>query len=297
MPSSDTNADADTGRRRVLAAAGGLLTLLAGCTGGPAGGRSTATPSATPTRTPTPTVTATGTYGDLPDGPRAYPDRPADLTTETVREYVHDVEHARTHNVLYEPDMADSSVQCQTVYDAAAHGGHYALATCTGYANYPEAHADWGQTPALYFVAPDLTVRVADYDDRYFHCTDVFAAEDPSENFAAVCEGGDAAYRVYNMHTEPHDVSVTVEFRGEDADETVLEREHALAPTAGVEQGSVTYRRGVYLVTATLDTGVEATYRWDLQSPSLTETPHVTVLVTPAGGLDVRRVPYRTVRS
>lgn len=306
MPSTDR-------RRFVQTAGGSLLAFLAGCTSAAPGGQSaTETPTQTPTRTPT----ATGTYGDLPTGPESYPDRPTDFTPETVRAYVHDVEHARTHNTLYEPDMTDISLQCQTASDRAAHGGYYAFASCSGYANYPEAHADWGQAPAWYFVSPELTVRVSDYDSQYFHCTDVFASEDPGENFAEVCEGGDAAYRVYNMHTESHTVSVTVEFLGADganetketkettevketneaneAGRTVLEREYTLAPTAGVEQGSVTYRSGTYRLTASLDE-LEATYWWELQSEPTYEDPPLVVLVTPAGGLTIRRVPFQRV--
>lgn len=266
--------------------------MLAGCAGGSLTSRS-ATPTATrvPTSTPIPTPTATGTHGDLPAGPRSYPDRPADLSPETVREYVHDVEHARTYNVLYEPDMTDSSLDCRTVYERESDGGHYALASCTGYANYPNVHADWGQTPALYFVSDDLTVRVGDYDSQHFHCTDVFASEDPSENFAEVCGGGDAAYRVYNVHPEPHTVRVRVEFLASDA-ETVLERQYTLAPATGVEQGSVTYRKGVYRVTASLDDGPEATYRWELETAQTREDSPVTVLVTPAAELTIRRVPF-----
>lgn len=287
MPSID--------RRRFVSSVGGLVCLLAGCTSAPPG------ESSTPTRTPTPipTPTHTGTYGDFVEGPTSYPDRPSDLSESTARSYVHDAEHARTHNRLYEPDASEISVDCKTKYDTEAHGGHYVLASCSGYANYPEAHADWGQVPALYFVSSDLTVRAGDYDSQHFHCTDVFASSDPDENFAEVCEGGDAAYRAYNLHPEPHTVSVTVEFSGgggaAETNETVLEREYTLAPAAGVEQGSVTYREGIYLLRVTLDTGAEAMFHWDLRGESPADGPPVTVLVTPAGGLDIRTVPFHEV--
>ncbi|WP_136591731.1 hypothetical protein [Salinigranum halophilum] len=294
MPSFD--------RRRYLHTAGaGLLWLVAGCTGGSPTG-SSSPPTRTPTRTSVPTTTVAGTYGDFVDGPRSYPDRPADPSREAVREYVRDAERARTYNALFEPDMTDSSVQCRTTDDRAAQGGHYVLASCSGYANYPEAHADWGQTSALYFVTADLTIRVADYDSRHIHCTEVFASSDPGENFAAVCEGGDASYRVYNVHPESHTVAVTVEFLGENgadetstASQTVLERDYTLAPTAGVKEESVTYRKGVYRVRATLDGETKATYRWDLQFAPTAEDPPLVVLVTPAGGLTIRWVPLQTV--
>lgn len=292
-------------RRRFLATAGiALGSSLVGCLSG-SPNASPSTSSSTPSSTPTPVSTtmttpqATGTHADTPDGPEAYPDRPEALTRASVRQYVEDFEYARTVNVLHAPDVEEISVESRSVYDTAGQGGHYALAACRGYANYADnSHADWGQLPALYFVGPELTVRVERLDDRYFHCTEVFAADDPEENFAEVCEGGDATYRVYNLHPKSHTVSVTVEFL-EDADgtggstsTTVLERTYGMGPATGVEQESVTYRRGTYRLTAGLEDGPETTYRWDLQSAPTYEDPPVSVIVTPVGGIAVRRPPF-----
>lgn len=302
----------DRTRRSALRSSGlVLLGILAGCVTGDTGtGRQPSPTSSTApetsrqqsTHTTGPTLRTTGTYADTADGPNPYPDRPDTLDPETVREYVADFELARTKNVLHQPDLEELSVDSQALYDRPGQGGHYAIAACRGYANYADgAHADWGQLPALYFVAPRLTVRVEQLADRYFHCTDTFAADDPEENFAEVCEGGDATYRVYNLDPESHTVSVTVEFLGRVDSTTVsdsetqvaLDRTYSMGPATGLQQESVTYRRGTYRLTAGLEGGPETTYRWDLRSKPTYEDPPVTVVVTPVGGITVRRPPFR----
>lgn len=235
----------------------------------------------------------TGTYASQPSGPEPYPDRPGEMTRDAAIAYVAEFERVRTYNALHEADVEELSVDSRTAYDTAAHGGHHVLAAGSGYANYADgAHADWGQVPALYFVGPDLTVRVADYEDRYFHCSEVFAADDPAENFADECEGTHAEYRAYNLHAEPHDLSVTVSLVDDEQTQQVLEREYELGTTEGVQQGSVTRRRGTYRLTASLESGPTTTFRWELSSAPTYRDPPVTVLVTPAGGVTVRRPPF-----
>lgn len=283
--------------RRQLLRSGGLCLAgpFAGCLGDDAAYPPTGTAdttTASPTESLPDAPKFTGTYADDPTGPAAYPDSPADLTRETVTEYVQAFERARTENALHASDVTDLSASARTHYDTAAHGGHYVLAMGSGYANYEDGtHADWGQLPALYFVAPDLTVRIEDRADHYFDCEEVYAADDPAENFAQGCEGTSAEYQLYNFRPEERRVTVTVEYLGGDETETALERTRTVAGTTALRQGSVTYRRGTYRVTATLDDGREATHEWDL-SLAPDGSPTVTVLVTPVGGITVRTVPF-----
>lgn len=287
-------------RRRILQSVG-LLAAGAGCTGRnrtESGTSEEPTATTEPTAAATPTPLPTGTFASMPDGPTDYPDRPDELTRETVTAYAREFEYVRTENALYEPNIEEHNVESQAIYDTASVGGHYAIATASGYANYSDGvHADWGQRPAFYFLAPGLTVRIEDLADQYGHCTDVFAAEDPEKNFAKVCEGGDAAYRVYNFRPDVRDLTVTVEFLGADGKQTanptpVLEREYGLRGTFGLKQGSVTYRRGVYRLTATLGDGTETTYRWELFSEPTYEDPPVSVIIDARSGLQVRRPPF-----
>lgn len=289
-------------RRRVLRSVGaGLLTGVAGCTTRSAdesGSSPEPTPTTEPTATATPVSPPTGTYASMPGGPADYPERPDELTPETVTEYARQFEHARTENSLHEPNIEEHNVESRAIYDTSSAGGHYAIATANGYANYSDGvHADWGQRPGFYFLTPELTVRIEDLADQYFHCTEVFAAEDPAENFAEVCEGGDASYRVYNFRPESRDLTVTVEFLGPDGKQTtnptpILEREYGLRGAFGLTQGSVTYRRGVYRLTATLGDGTETTYRWELFAEPTYEDPPVSMIIDARGGLQVRRPPF-----
>ena len=288
-------------RRRLLQSVGaGLLAAVAGCTSRPAGDESSAEPTVTTTSTatPTPVPLPTGTYASKPDGPSDYPDRPDELTRETVVEYAKAFEYARAKNSLHEPNIEESNVESDAVYDTASGGGHYVIAAADGYANYSDGvHADLGRSPTFYFLAPGLTVRIGDGASQYFDCTDVFAAEDPEKNFAEVCEGGDAAYRVYNFCPETRDLTVTVEFLGEDGEQTanptpVLEREYGLRGAFALQQGSVTYRRGVYRLTARLGNGTETASRWELFSEPTYEDPPVSVIIDTRGDLQVRRPPF-----
>lgn len=276
-------------RRSYLATAGSVV--LAGCLSdvrAPGTRPKTGTDARTPDQT--------GTYASQPAGPERYPDRPGELTRDAAVAYVEEFERVRTYNALHEADVEEIHADSRTVYDTAAHGGHHVLASGSGYANYADGvHADWGQSPALYFVGPSLTVRAADYDDHYFHCSEVFAADDPAENFADACEGDDATYRAYNLHPTPHSLSVTVSLLGDGSPTTVLERRYDLGTTDGLKQGSVTRRRGTYRLTASLDSGPATSYRWTIRSAPTYEDPPVTVLVTPAGAVTVRRPPFPEV--
>lgn len=82
-------------RRRFLVACTGTAgALFAGCISGTRGGTGTDTPSPTATCSakdpPAPTDAATS--------PQSYPDRPSELTTETVRQFLREYESAYQYN-------------------------------------------------------------------------------------------------------------------------------------------------------------------------------------------------------
>jgi hypothetical protein len=283
-----------TRRRLLRAGAVGTALSLAGCRLVTDGGTSRSTTDRSPT--PGPTPDGTGTYASTPAGPKSYPDRPAEATSEAAVEFARTFERTRAYNQLHAEDTEDISTRGAARHDRPAHGGHYVLAASTGYANYTDdIHADWGQLPVLYFVSPGLVVRAGDYRDRYVDCSEVFASEDSAKNFATPCDGQWASYRVHNLHTEAHEISVTVAYgTGEDST-PVLDREYAVEPTGGVQQESVTYRRGTYRVRAETGGEVTASAEWRLTGPADQDRP-LTVLVTPVGDLRIRRVPFGSVR-
>lgn len=164
--------------RRELLTAGAVL--LGGCTGGVGSGSGTEpTPSgsATPTSTDTPTSTGTPPATeptpageiDFPDGPKSPPERPDELTRETVREYVLMYERRYAYNALYENEYTEVSLTCEVLSVDAADPGYRAVVRCSGYSNTggpdegtataTEVHADWGSRRFVYRVTAASTTR------------------------------------------------------------------------------------------------------------------------------------------
>ncbi|MDQ2074733.1 hypothetical protein RBH20_19585 [Haloarcula sp. H-GB4] len=238
-----------------------------------------------------------GTFGETPDGPKSYPDRPDSLSPETISSYVREFEYARVYNSLHESDAETVSVDCTGVYDTGARGGHYALAACTGYANYADGgHADHGQGPAVYFVGDRLTVRIEDLDSRHRDYKDVFSAEEPGENVEQPGEGSSTGYRVYNLDTNAHELSVIVDFLGAFTPAEAFSTEYTLGPTSGILQDSVTYRRGEYRITAELANGSSASTQWTVTKDDDYGRHKTSIIVDPAGKLTIRKPPFSKVR-
>jgi hypothetical protein len=76
----------------------------------------------------------------------------------------------------------------------------------------------------------------------------------------------------------------------------VLEREYRVLYDRGIQQGSVTRRRGTYRLTASIPDGPTLRYEWDLTRAPPDRDPPLSVLVTPGGGLWVHRPPFGTIR-
>ncbi|WP_158059034.1 hypothetical protein [Halorussus halophilus] len=287
-------------RRSVLQTGSVLASaVVAGCTSSSTGDSTQTTSesrhSATTTRRPETVVEESGTYATTPSGPKQYPDRPAELTENAVASYVKQFEHAIVYNSLHESDAETVSADCTSVYEMAGHGGHYALATCTGSARYSDGvYADHGQLPSFYYVSDELTVRVEDLSDRYGNCENVFASENASENVEQPCEGRTAGYRVYNLDTETHTLSVTVEFLGDETPTEMFSAEYSLGSVSGILQESVTYRRGEYRITATLGSGVQTTSRWTVGGAGYGRY-ETSLVVSPAGGVSIRKPPFASL--
>ncbi|MFC6976231.1 hypothetical protein ACFQL1_18545 [Halomicroarcula sp. GCM10025709] len=285
-----------TRRRFLRTGAAGAVLSLAGCRSATDGRGDAGEATSESTPTPVPTPDETGTYAPTPSGPEPYPNRPTEPDREAAVEFARAFERTRAYNKLHAENVEDISVEGAAGHDRAAHGGHYVLATATGYANYADdVHADWGQLPVLYFVSPGLVVRPGDYRDRSFDCSEVFASEDSAENFATPCEGQWASYRVHNFDTATHQLTVSVALTTDGGSSPVLDREYTVEPTGSVQQESVTYRRGTYRVRAETASGATATADWRLDGSPEFQRP-LTVLLTPVGDLRIRRVPFGSVR-
>lgn len=158
------------------------LVLLAGCVAGPAGqSETTATqPEMTvtdPTTDATPT-TAERSFPnrtlDWPSGPEAVPDRPDELHTETVREFVEETEYRYAYNTLYFSTYSDVEVDCSVTDATAAGDGYVVWVRCSGYSNTrgesgpnstvtpTQLHADWGSQEIAYYVDENSLLRSRD---------------------------------------------------------------------------------------------------------------------------------------
>ena len=129
----------------------------------------TATERATPAATTPPPFPDTVVL--FPDGPKERPDRPANLTAETVREFVRTHEHRYVYNQLWHGEATEVSVGCEVHSVERAGGGYRAVVGCRGYSNTrgtpgPNAtgtatavHADYFTRYYTYLVDADSVVR------------------------------------------------------------------------------------------------------------------------------------------
>ena len=156
------------------------LVLLAGCLGGagspaettehsPTTSTESSPPSSsTPAATPTPFP---DTVVPFPDGPKERPDRPTNLTAETVSEFVRVHEYRYVYNRLWYGDATEVSVNCEVRSVERVGDGYRAVVGCSGYSNTrgtpgPNAtgtatavHADYFTRYYAYLVDDDSLVR------------------------------------------------------------------------------------------------------------------------------------------
>jgi hypothetical protein len=168
--------------RSTLAVA--ALLVLAGCLGGAPPGTGAPSPDAADTDapddgSPSETTPAAATYTPLPDrstpfpeGPKSPPERPAELTAESLRSYLTTYERRWVYNEMYpgpnknyEAHVSDCEVRWLDERDV----GYVAVVSCTAYAEYEtmpaengtpvRVHADWFTQSFTYLVDEDAVVR------------------------------------------------------------------------------------------------------------------------------------------
>lgn len=100
---------------------------------------------------------------EFPEGPKSRPERPADLTAETVREYVRTFESRYVYNRLYHDETSGVHEECGVDSVEEYGEGFRVVVWCSAYATYQSdgetVHADYFSQYATYFVGPDSTVR------------------------------------------------------------------------------------------------------------------------------------------
>lgn len=100
---------------------------------------------------------------EFPDGPKSPPERPAELTAESVREYVQTFEYRYVYNSLHYDETSEVTETCGVDSVTEYGEGFRVVVWCTASSNTERngttIHADYFTQYATYFVGPDTTVR------------------------------------------------------------------------------------------------------------------------------------------
>ncbi|MDZ5810393.1 hypothetical protein U4E84_03375 [Halorubrum sp. AD140] len=243
--------------------------------------------------------------GDAGASPRDPPERPADLTPESVAPYVADYEEVRAHSRHASEGATDVSVDAVATFDHAANGDHYATAQHAGTVSREDdgdrTVGELYSDPVPYLVASDRTLRLSVERRR------VEAAE--RERTGDETTSPPLGVRLLNVTDEPREIAVTVVRRsgpddgnrsgGEDDggdaegadDGTVLSTTVDVGPETAIELLGITGVRGGYRVVAEMeDNGVTGQGRIEVGLPSADREPNVDVVVDDVG-VSTRHLP------
>ncbi|WP_144797391.1 hypothetical protein [Halorubrum depositum] len=258
-------------RRALLVAAGGAASALAGCAD-------------------------LVTLGDPTVAERALPERPADLSPESVAAYVAEYEEVRAHNRHAREGATEVSVDAVATFDHASGDERFATAQHAGTVYYEEDGARsvgelYGR-PVPYLVAPDRTLRMPVERRR--------VGSDGSDRPPDETASPPLGVRLCNVTGEPREFAVTVDRRSapdepdagggvsgdltDESDDPVLSATVELEPKSAVELLEVTSVRGGYRVVASMeDHGVTGQGRIEVGLPSADRGPNVDVVVGESG--------------
>jgi hypothetical protein len=227
--------------------------------------------------------------------PFQHPEKPADLTRDSVLEFVKRTEYVRTYN-RHREGMTEISVDCESNVTKRTENGFYVVAACSGWASSDTVEADFGTTGVPYFVNGSETIRTHRVGGRHRPTDEIYAADDPAENVNPPNQSA-AGFRVYNFADRNRTVSVTVTYLNETEIERVLSADYELEPAAGILQDDVTVRRGAYRIEARLENGETVTHRWPIDGSRGYSWDETAILVTPTGEVMVVELPIFDLRS
>lgn len=232
------------------------------------------------------------------------PERPADLTPESVAAYVADYEEIRTHNYHAADGASEVTVSAVATFDHASGDDHYATAQHVGTV-YHEDDGDrtvgeFYSDPVPYLVAPDRTLRLdlrrqsADTDERDRPDDETTSSPLGVRLLNVTDETRELAVTVTRLATAEDDGDGSADLDGEggnvenaldaDGDERIARIIVTVEPTTAVELLGITDVRGGYRITARMeDNGVTGQGRIEVGLPSADRGPNVDVVVDDAG--------------
>ncbi|MFW6000023.1 MAG: hypothetical protein ACOCPY_01065 [Halorubrum sp.] len=239
--------------------------------------------------------------GDAGASPRDPPERPADLTPESVAPYVADYEEARVHNLHVERGADEVSVRAAATFDHAVGEDRYATVRHAGTVSErvdgTRSVGELAGDPTPYLVAPDRTLRF-DLERRTVDGEGTATAEGAVSPPLGV--------RLLNATERDREVSVTVSrlrdsdaADGDDAadddaadgDETVARSTESVLAESAVELRSLAGARGDYRVIArSADDGTTAEGRIETGIPGPDRAVIVDVVVD-GDGVSTRHLP------
>ncbi|WP_434521444.1 hypothetical protein [Halorubrum sp. AS12] len=260
-------------RRSYLAGAGGASGLLAGCTD-------------------------SLVFGDSGVSPRDLPDRPADLTPESVAAYIAAYEEVRVHNVHAERGADEVTVRAAATFDHAAGDDHYATVRHAGTVYESDGGArsvgELAGLPTPYLVAPDRTLRFG-LERR---TVDADVGDQSTGDAAGNTVSPPLGVRLINVSENDREVSVTVTRRADDGttdegdnstdgdggetpgEEPVARSIQSVPPESAVELRSIADARGGYRIVArTADDGTTAEGRIEVGLPSADRAVNADVVI------------------
>lgn len=240
--------------------------------------------------------------GDEAVMPRDLPDRPDELTPETVAEYVAEYEEVRAHNRQAESGAVDVSVTAVATFDHADVDDHYATAQHaatvshrddSGNRSVSELHGD----PTPYLVTPARTLRM----DVRRRRVDAENREYPDD----ATTDRPLGVRVCNVTEDPRELTMDVVRREASAEENDLSAESGgrdtepvaktqvtVEPESALELRGITDVRGSYRVRARMaENGVTSEGRIEAGIPNVDRGPNVDVVVDDDDGISTRHLP------
>ena len=222
------------------------------------------------------------------------PEKPADLTSENVAEFVRRTEYVRTYN-RHREGSENISLTCEANLTEETENGFFVVAGCGGWTSTGAAVGDFSSPSIPYFVNETETIRTPRVDSHYRPTDEIYADDDPAENVNPPNQSA-AGFRVYNFADRRRNVSVTVTYLNESEPEQVLSTDYELEPASGIEQDDVTVRRGAYRIEVRLETGKTLTHRWTVDGSRGYSWAETAILVTPTGEVMVVELPIFDLR-
>jgi hypothetical protein len=222
-----------------------------------------------------------GALGGGRAGLRDLPERPADLTPESVEAYVAAYEAARAHNRHARAGATEVSVDAVATFDYAVGDERFATAQHAGTARYEDdgdrAVGELYGRPVPYLVAPDRTLRMPVERRR--------VGAGASGGTPDATSSPPLGVRLCNATDEPREFAVAVVRREGDAGgESVLSTAVGLGPACAVELLGIADAPGGYRVTASMEAdGVTGQGRIDVGLPGVDRGPNADVVVGDSG--------------